>query len=53
MTELYYAEDDPNIAGMVKAYLERKNIKCVSDLINFDRYKMESQSHFHFHFTDD
>ena len=27
MTELYYAEDDPNIAGMVKAYLERKNIK--------------------------
>lgn len=27
MTELYYAEDDPDIAGMVKAYLERKDIK--------------------------
>ncbi len=27
MTELYYAEDDPDIAGMVKTYLERKDIK--------------------------
>ena len=27
MTELYYAEDDPNISGMVKAYLQRKDIK--------------------------
>ncbi len=27
MTEIYYAEDDPDIAGMVKEYLERKNIK--------------------------
>ena len=27
MTEIYYAEDDPGIAGMVKAYLERKNIR--------------------------
>ena len=27
MTELYYAEDDPGIAGAVKEYLERENIK--------------------------
>lgn len=27
MTEIYYAEDDPGIAGTVKEYLERKNIK--------------------------
>lgn len=27
MMEIYYAEDDPVIAGMVKEYLERKNIK--------------------------
>ncbi len=27
MTEIYYAEDDPGIAGMVEAYLERKDIK--------------------------
>lgn len=27
MTEIYYAEDDPDIAGVVKEYLERKNIK--------------------------
>lgn len=27
MREIYYAEDDPGIAGMVKAYLERKNLK--------------------------
>lgn len=27
MTELYYAEDDPNIAGIVKEYLERQNFK--------------------------
>lgn len=27
MTELYYAEDDPGIAGMVKAYLEKRDIK--------------------------
>jgi DNA-binding response OmpR family regulator len=26
--ELYYAEDDPQIAGMVKDYLEQKNIKA-------------------------
>lgn len=27
MMEIYYAEDDPVIAGMVEEYLERKNIK--------------------------
>ncbi len=27
MTEIYYAEDDPGIAGMVEAYLERKDMK--------------------------
>lgn len=27
MIELYYAEDDPNIAGIVKEYLEQKNFK--------------------------
>lgn len=27
MRELYYAEDDPGIADMVKAYLERRDIK--------------------------
>lgn len=27
MIELYYAEDDSNIAGIVKAYLEQKNFK--------------------------
>lgn len=27
MKEIYYAEDDPNIARMVKKYLEQKNIK--------------------------
>lgn len=27
MTELYYAEDDPNIAKIVKEYLEHKNFK--------------------------
>lgn len=26
MTEIYYAEDDPDIAGSVKTYLERKNM---------------------------
>lgn len=26
MTEIYYAEDDPDIAGPVKTYLERKNM---------------------------
>ena len=27
MIELYYAEDDTDIAGFVKEYLEKKNIK--------------------------
>mgnify|MGYP002513147669 FL=1 len=27
MVELFYAEDDPNIAGVVKEYLEQKNFK--------------------------
>ena len=27
MTEIYYAEDDPDIAGVEKEYLERKKIK--------------------------
>ena len=27
MTELYYAEDDPNIAMIVKEYLEHRNFK--------------------------
>lgn len=27
MLEIYYAEDDPDIAGPVKTYLERKNMK--------------------------
>ena len=27
MTELYYAEDDPNIAMTVKEYLEHRNFK--------------------------
>lgn len=27
MTEIYYAEDDPGIAGIVREYLERKQIK--------------------------
>ena len=27
MIELYYAEDDPGIANIVKEYLEQKNIK--------------------------
>lgn len=33
MTDLYYIEDDPNIAGIVKEYLEQKNFKvtvCVT-----------------------
>jgi len=29
MIELYYAEDDPDIAGIVKDYLEQKNIKVM------------------------
>lgn len=27
MVDLYYMEDDPNIAGAVKEYLERKNFR--------------------------
>lgn len=27
MTEIYYAEDDPGIAGRVAAYMEKKNLK--------------------------
>lgn len=29
MVELFYAEDDTNIAGVVKEYLEQKNFKVV------------------------
>ncbi len=29
MVELYYAEDDANIADVVKEYLEQKNFKVV------------------------
>ena len=29
MVELFYAEDDANIAGVVKEYLEQKNFKVV------------------------
>ncbi len=29
MVELFYVEDDANIAGVVKEYLEQKNLKVV------------------------
>ncbi len=29
MIELFYAEDDAHIAGVVKRYLEQKNFKVV------------------------
>ncbi len=29
MVELFYAEDDAHIAGVVKKYLEQKNFKVV------------------------
>ena len=32
MVELFYAEDDAHIAGVVKKYLEQKNFKVVTQL---------------------
>ena len=43
MVELFYAEDDPNIAGAVKEYLEQKNYKVmIYNTISEVRQALES-----------
>ena len=41
MVELFYAEDDANIAGVVKEYLEQKNFKEVYAFQDMQRSTIE------------